>query len=76
MEDKPVILEFFSDETEAAVAKGFLEVNGITAYIFDNDPARRFSLRGGTNLDFGIRLMVNSTDLCEAQKLIDKKETF
>jgi len=70
MEDSLVALEFFSTETEAAVVKGFLEANDITAYIFDNDPAHRFSFRVGTNLDFTIRLMVNSSVLNEARELL------
>ncbi|MFH1902563.1 MAG: DUF2007 domain-containing protein [Candidatus Omnitrophota bacterium] len=74
MEDKLVVLELFSDETEAAVVKGFLEANDITACIFDNDPAHRFSFRRGTNLDFAIRLMVGSSDLQAARELLDKKE--
>lgn len=70
MEDKLVVLEFFCNETEANVAKGFLEANDITAYVFDNDPARRFSLHTGANLDFAVRLMVNSSDLEEARNLL------
>lgn len=73
MAEKLVLLEEFSNETEAAVAKGFLEVNGISAHVFDNDPARRLSLRMGTNLDFGIRLMVSSSDLQEARELLKSK---
>lgn len=73
MEDKLVVLEFFSEETEAAVAKGLLEVNGISAYVFDNDPAHRLSLHVGTNLDFGVRLMISSSDLQEAQKLLKEQ---
>ena len=69
-----MVLELFSHETETAVAQSFLEANGITAYIFDNDPARRFSLRRGTNLDFAVRLMVSSSDFQEARELLDKKE--
>ena len=38
MEGKLVVLEFFSNETEAAIARGFLEANGINAYIFNNSP--------------------------------------
>ena len=74
MKDKLVALEFFSTETEAAVAKGFLETNGITAYIFDNDPAGRLSFRIGTNLDFTIRLMVDSSDLNDARELLRRNK--
>lgn len=71
-----MVLECFSTETEAAVARSFLEANSIIAYIFDNDPAHRFSLRIGTNLDFTIRLMVNSSDLNDARKLLTTKKIY
>lgn len=70
MEDKLVALEFSGTETEANIARGFLEANGITVYVFDNDPAHYCSFRTGTNRDFAIRLMVNSADLEKAQKLL------
>ena len=74
MEDKLVALEFFSDETEATVAKGFLEANGITAYIVDNDPGCIRSLHTGANVNFAVRLMVGSSDLKKAQKLLRRKK--
>ena len=71
--DKLIVLEIFSNEIDANVAKGFLEANGITTRVFDNDPACQLSLHAGTNLDFTVKLMVNSSDFQEAQKLLEEQ---
>ena len=73
MKDKLIVLEIFPNETEANVAKGFLEANGITTCVFDNDPACQLSLHAGTNLDFTVKLMVNSSDFQEAKKLLEEQ---
>jgi hypothetical protein len=73
MKDRLIVLEIFSNEIDANVTRCFLETNGITAYVFDNDPAHRFSLHAGTNLDFAVKLMVNSSDFQEAQKLLEEQ---
>jgi len=70
MEDEFVVLELFSDETEATVVKGFLEANGITTYIVDSDPGCIRSLHAGVNVNFAVRLMVSLSDLREAQELL------
>ena len=68
-----MVLELFPGETEAAIAKGFLEANGINVYIFNSDPAGRVSIQVGTNLDFATRLMVASSDFNDARELLKKK---
>ena len=74
MENKLVALEFFSTEAEASIAKGFLEANGITAYIFDSDPGLIRSLHLDSNVNFLIRLMVESSVLNEAQELLKRNK--
>jgi hypothetical protein len=64
-----VVLEIFSNEAEALVARSFLEANGVTSYIFRDDPAGYFSLRV-SNPSFGTRLMVRSSEMEEARKLL------
>ena len=73
MKDKLIVLEIFPNETEANIAKSFLEANGITTCVFDNDPACQLSLHAGTNLDFTVKLMVNSSDFQGAKKLLEEQ---
>ena len=69
-----MLLKLFSDETEAAVAKGFLEANDITACIVDSDPGCIRSLHIGVNVNFPVRLMVNTSDLKKAQELLRREK--
>jgi len=71
MKDKLVILEIFSNEAEALVARSFLEASGITCYIFKDDPAGYISFRI-INPSFGTRLMVKSSEREEAHRLLEE----
>ncbi|MFA5393923.1 MAG: DUF2007 domain-containing protein [Candidatus Ratteibacteria bacterium] len=74
MENKPVILELFSDETEAVVVKGFLETCGIATYVFNDNPFPRI-VRGSATADFApVKLMVNSSEFKKAQELLRRKK--
>lgn len=71
MEEGLVVLEFFADATQATIARGFLEANGIVVYLFDSDPAGQLSLHQGTNPDFAVRLMVDPSDIQDAKELLE-----
>lgn len=65
--DSLEILETFLNESEADIVKGFLETNGIPAYIFRDDPVHQFSL--GLKAP-RVKLMVSSSDLPKARELL------
>ena len=69
MKDELVVLEIFSNEAEALVVKSFLEASGVTSFIFRDVPAGS-PLK--VNLFFGTRLMVKSSEMEEARKLLEE----
>jgi len=71
LNEELTLLEIFSNEAEALVARSFLEASGITCYIFKDDPAGYISFRI-INPSFGTRLMVKSSEMEEARKLLEE----
>ena len=73
MEDELVLLEEFSNETEAYIAQGFLESCEITSDVFSGGRHLRHYVIG-SDIEGRTRrkLMVNSSDLQEARELLDK----
>jgi hypothetical protein len=71
MEDEFVVVEKFTSESLADVAKSFLEANGIPAFILTDDCG---GMRPWMSLVFPIKLMVNSSDLHEARELLRRKK--
>jgi len=69
LNEELTLLEIFSNEAEALVARSFLEASGITCYIFRDVPAGLFS-KG--NPSFGTRLMVKSSEREEAHRLLEE----
>ena len=75
MEDKLVLLEKFSNETEAYIAQGFLESCGIPSYVFSGGlHLRRYTVGSDIEGRARTKLMVSSSDLKAARELLDKKE--
>jgi cytochrome c551/c552 len=71
MEDEFAVVEKFTGESLAYVAKSFLEANGIPAFLSRDDCG---GMRPWMSIVFPIRLMVSSSDLQEAQELLRRKK--
>jgi hypothetical protein len=65
----PIILKAFTDRTEAEMARGFLEAEGITAAIAADDLGSE-----GPGMTFGkpIDLVVEAEDVDRARELLDE----
>ena len=75
MEDELVVLQEFSNETEAHIARGFLESCGIPSYVLSGGlHLRRYVIGADVERRARTKLMVLSSDLKEARELLDKKE--
>lgn len=70
MTEKMVVIKIFSSETEAAIVRGRLESEGITAIITKDD--------GGGMLpplqqSMGVKLLVNENDVKKAKGILEEK---
>ena len=71
MEDELVLLQEFFNETEAHIARGFLESCGITSYVLGGGHhLRRYVIGADIERRARTKLMVRSSDLKEARELL------
>lgn len=70
MADEMVIVKVFGSETEAEIAKGRLESEGITALITKGDVGGMYPSLQQTE---GVKLLVNQTDADEARNILEEK---
>jgi hypothetical protein len=64
---KLVLVRIFSNETDALVAKGHLEANGVRAFISKDDAGGMYS---AFQVLHGVRLMVFSEDEHDAREIL------
>jgi hypothetical protein len=69
MEENMQVVRIFDDPTQAELAKGQLEKNGIEAYISRDDAGGMLPNLQQTE---GIRLLVKESDERQARVLLDK----
>ncbi|MFH2069560.1 MAG: hypothetical protein ABII89_08910 [Candidatus Omnitrophota bacterium] len=71
MENELVVLQEFSNETEAHIARGFLESCGIPSYVFGRGlHLRRYVIGADVERRARTKLMVRLPDLQKARELL------
>lgn len=70
MRDEMTVVKVFSNETEAVIAKGHLESEGIRALIRKDDVG---GMLPPLQQSMGVKLLVNKNDVDKANEILEEK---